>query len=134
MSLISSETGARVVSALTLEASRLIREITPAREGDNVKSRVARAARKLAWSLNRAKDVWTADGRISIRAHEMDELRRLKAEAEAKARKHADQMEAARLENLADRIERSDPEAGGELARPLRIAARAYRLGLEEMM
>lgn len=133
MSPITSEYGARLVSALTLEASRLIREITPPREGDNAKSRISRAARKLAWSLNRARDVWTADGRISIRAHEMDALRRLKAEAEARARRDADRVEADRLEALADRIERSDPEAGRELARPFRLAASAYRAGFEEV-
>lgn len=123
----------RGVSALTYEASRLIRDLVPHRDGDNVRSRIAKAARRLEWSFNRAKDVWFADGRISVRAAEMDRLRALRAEAEAKARRHADQMEATRLENLADRLERADPEAGGELARPLRIAARAYRTGFEEV-
>lgn len=123
----------RVVSALTYEASRLIRDLVPHRDGDNVKSRIAKAARRLEWSFSRAKDVWFADGRISVRAVEMDRLRALKAEAEAKARKYADQMEATRLENLAARIERSNPGAGRELARPFRIAARAYRTGFEEV-
>lgn len=122
-----------VVNTMTMEASRLIRDIAPPAEGHNVKSRIAKAARRLAWTFNRAKDVWFADGRISVRAHEMDQLRRLKAEADTKARRHADRVEAARLEALADRIERSDPEAGRELARPFRLAASAYRAGFEEV-
>lgn len=71
-----------------------------------------------------------ATGILLNRADRPSHTRRA-AEAEAKARKYADQMEATRLENLAARIERSNPGAGRELARPFRIAARAYRTGFE---
>lgn len=122
-----------VVNTMTMEASRLIRDIAPPAEGHNVKSRIAKAARRLAWTFNRAKDVWFADGRISVRAHEMDQLRRLKAEADTKARRHADLNEAARLEALAARLLRDNPEEGGRLADPYLRAARAYRAGFEEV-
>lgn len=116
MSKFSSEYGVRVVSALTFEASRLIREVAPPAEGLNVKSRVALAAQKLRWKLSRANDVWQASGKIRIRAEEIEQLRSFKAKAQTKAAKNELQELRATVARLADRINRIDADFYGPQA------------------
>lgn len=44
-------------------------------EAGSVKVRINRAARKCGLSFNRAKDIWYADHRISIKADELEKAR-----------------------------------------------------------
>lgn len=150
MSSFSAENDeGRVVSALTFEiyrknresaaqslrdeASLLLRKIAPEHDGMNVKARIAKATRRLGWLESRVRDLWKADQRCRVRGEEIDALRQQAAADARRKQAHADRLEADRLENLASRIERIDPEQGGEMAHAYRLAARAYRQGLEEI-
>lgn len=138
MSNFSSESnGGRVVSALTVEAARLIREVAPPAEGENVKSRIRDAATKLRWKLSRARDVWNASRKIRVGVDEIAALRRatetplqraareeieqLRKEREA-ARADLQELrrERVRLATLLDRANRIDADFAGPLADPAR--------------
>jgi len=47
----------------------------PLKVEDNVKSRIAKAARRLGLSYRRARSLWYADRSIAPRAEELDRLR-----------------------------------------------------------
>ena len=138
MSEFSPESnGGRVVSALTVEAARLIREVVPPAEGANVKSRIMTAANKLRWKLSRAADVWNASPKIRVRSEEIAALRRAtESPIQRAAREEIEQLrrereaaradlqelrrERARLATLLDRANRVDADFAGPLADPSR--------------
>ena len=85
----------RSESMSTFQAADLIRRVAdPRPSGDSVKAAIGRAARRLGWSWNRAKDVWYADNRISISADEMRAL-----QTQTKEAKQDDEIKA-RIERL----------------------------------
>jgi hypothetical protein len=104
-------------SARLSEAQSLIRLLAEPRPvGDSVKSAIRRAGRRLrGWSLSRVRAVWYADERAAVRAHELDALRRLTAQA------RSDRAAAKDLRELHDRVSRlerlllatADPEGHG---------------------
>ena len=56
-------------------ASRQMREqIAPPQISSFVKERVRHAARRLGWSYSRAKDVWYADDRVSLKPRELRKI------------------------------------------------------------
>lgn len=66
------------------EAGDLVRRVAEPRPiGDSVKQAIARAARRLRWSITRTKAIWYAEAR-RIDASEMDQLRALAREQAAR--------------------------------------------------
>lgn len=56
-------------------ASQILKEhIAPRNVGDQIKTRIWYAARKLGWSYSRTSDVWYADERISIKPRELRQI------------------------------------------------------------
>jgi hypothetical protein len=121
MSDKSSET---VTVPITVEAARMIRDIAPPTENQNIKSRIARAASRLGWSFNRAKDVWYGDQRISIRAAEIAALRSALAK---KSVTHVAIRDASRLEAAATALSNIDAEFHRNEIEHLRLLARHLR-------
>lgn len=117
-------TGVRIVTATTVEAARLIREVAPARDGENVKSRITTAANRLRWKWSRAKAVWHADGRVRIRVEELDQLRKHTAKAEMKAASNELQELRAQMARMAERLDRIDAGFYGPQADALRDQVR----------
>lgn len=124
MSSNSDNAGARIVTAATLEAARLIRDVAPARDGENVKSRITTAANRLRWKWSRAKAVWHADGRVRIRVEELDQLRKHTAKAEMKAANNELQELRAVVARLVDRLDRIYPDGDSPDAAALRDQVR----------
>lgn len=124
MSAKSSFTGVRIVTAATVEAARLIREVAPARDGENVKSRITTAANRLRWKWSRAKAVWHADGRVRIRVEELDQLRKHTAKAEMKAASNELQELRDTVARLMGRLDRIDADFYGPTADALRDQVR----------
>lgn len=124
MSAKSSFTGVRIVTAATLEAARLIREVAPARDGENVKSRITTAANRLRWKWSRARSVWHADGRLRIRAEELDQLRKHTAKAEMRAASNELQELRDTVARLMGRLDRIDADFYGPTADALRDQVR----------
>lgn len=120
----SSFSGVRIVTAATLEAARLIREVAPARDGENVKSRITTAANRLRWKWSRARSVWHADGRLRIRAEELDQLRQHTAKAEMKAASNDLQELRDTVARLMGRLDRIDADFYGPTADALRDQVR----------
>lgn len=120
MSAKSSFTGVRIVTAATLEAARLIREVAPARDGENVKSRISTAANRLRWKWSRARSVWHADGRLRIRAEELDQLRKHTEKAEMKAASNELQELRDTVARLMGRLDRIDADFYGPTTDALR--------------
>lgn len=90
------------------------------------KVRVARAARKLGISFNRAKDFYYRDRRVTVHADELERARRL-----AKVAPHDNEIEElrtllAQLDGVADRLERLGVGPDADLAR--RAARRIRRV------
>jgi hypothetical protein len=123
----------RVVSAVTVEAARLIRRVSPYSEGANDKSRMAAASALLRWKLSRVRDIWCGNRKIRVRPEEIDKLRRLTdppatvavndALAELRAEREAARVELqelrrerVRLQTLLGTLERTDPDFLGPLA------------------
>lgn len=117
-------TGVRIVTATTVEAARLIREVAPARDGENVKSRIATAANRLRWKWSRAKAVWHADGRVRILVEELDQLRKHTAKAEMKAANNELQELRDTVARLMGRLDRIDADFYGPIADALRDQVR----------
>lgn len=119
----SKFSGVRIVSAATVEAARMTREIVPAMDGQNGKSRIAIAARKLGWKWSRARAVWHGDSRIRLRSEEADQLRAALARKKSEATNDLHQLrsEMARLASLLERI---DPDFHSADIDPLRHAVR----------
>lgn len=102
----------------------------PVRPGETIKGQLRRATTRLQATAWRVRAAWYGEaGCWSGSAVEDFRRRAARLNRQTTEAARADQMEADRLEVLADRLERSDPEMGRELARPLRHAARAYRTG-----
>lgn len=117
---MSEQSSEIVVVSHTVEAARMLREISPPGEHQNVKSRIGKAARKLGWSASRVKDIWYGDGRVRLRADEFSKLREASA---AKDREIANQ--SFELDALASRLEAIDPQFyGAEVARLRDMACR----------
>lgn len=109
------------------EASKLLRHLSlPAVPGETVKAAQRRVHRHLrSWSFNRVRDLWRPDPRARVRAHELEELRRM-----ASRKRAAEQSAIADLRELEARIARleqilanTDPEMHG----PSLAAARHQR-------
>jgi len=115
-----SYSGVHIVTAATMEAARLIRQVAPAREGENVKSRIATAANRLHWKWSRARSVWNADGRLRIKAEELDQLRQHTAKAEMKAASNELQELRDTVARLMGRLDRIDADFYGPQADALR--------------
>ena len=62
-------------AALTVEAADLMRLLAPPAEHQNIKGRIAKAARHLGWDISRVRDVWYRDQRVCLRAEELEHLR-----------------------------------------------------------
>lgn len=106
----------------TMEAAQLIRKVAePRLVDDSVKAAIGRAARRLNWSFNRAKDVWYADHRIAISASEIDALRARTQEAKA------DADITARIERLEAYMLATDEEFHSADIDRLRALARRNR-------
>ena len=87
-------------------AQELIRKVASPREpGESVKASIGKAARRLKWSWNRAKDVWYGDARIKISADELAELR-----AKAHQKEAASDDIVARIERLEALMLSTDAE------------------------
>ena len=112
----SSFQGVRIVTTATLEAARLIREVAPARDGENVKSRITTAANRLRWKWSRARSVWHADGRVRVRVEELDQLRKCTAKAEMKAANNELQELRDTVARLMGRLDRIDADFYGPTA------------------
>ena len=120
----SSESGVHIVTTATLEAARLIREVAPARDGENVKSRITTAAHRLRWKWSRARSVWHADGRLRIRAEELDQLRQHTAKAEMRAANNELQELRDTVARLMGRLDRIDADFYGPHADAMRDQVR----------
>ena len=108
----------------TAEASHLLRRAAEPRPADDsIKAAIVRAARRAGIGYERAKSIWYGEAR-RIDAHEMDRLRAVAAERQAK------REEAARNEwnELADRIAAIEARLASideDFYRPARAALRA---------
>lgn len=69
----SSEKRECEMSTVEFCQSALRDRIAPPRHG-SVKERIRIASRRLGWPFSRARDVWYADGRVSIRADELKQV------------------------------------------------------------
>lgn len=79
-------------------AMRLVRiAAEPRPVGDSVRAAIGRACRHLGWRYNRTREIWYGTAR-RIESHEMDRLRSLEREADAKS---AATERARYLEQLA---------------------------------
>lgn len=106
----------------TVQAAALIKRVAdPRPSGDSVKAAIGRAARRLGWTWNRAKDVWYADARISISADEMQDLKRRTKEADH------DESILARIERLEAYMLATDAEFHSADIDRLRAMARRNR-------
>jgi hypothetical protein len=91
-------------------AMRLVRiAAEPRPVGDSVRAAIGRACRHLGWRYNRTREIWYGTAR-RIESHEMDRLRSLEREADAKS---AATERARYLEQIAvlrTRLQMRDPE------------------------
>lgn len=109
----------RSESMSTAVAQELIRKVASPREpGESVKASIGKAARRLSWTWNRAKDVWYGDGRIKISA---DELAQLRTKAQTKEAVGNDIV--ARIERLEALMLSTDAEFYSEQISHLRSLA-----------
>jgi len=113
-----------VTVSITVEAARMLRAIAPPAEHQNIKGRIAKAARSLGWSFNRVKDVWYGDQRISLRAAELAALNKAVAQ---KSHANVAFRDAARLETAASALAQVDPEFYRNEIEHLRLMARHLR-------
>jgi hypothetical protein len=90
------------VALILDEASQLMRALArPLEPGESVKSLQRRVHRRLrTWSWNRVCDIWRADPRVKVRAHEIEQLRR------ENAQRQSDQASRSELQTLRSRIDR----------------------------
>lgn len=96
------------------EASDLLRKLAGNRRADeSVKGVLARVGRNLTgWSYSRVRAVWYRDGRVHLRASEIEQLRAI-AEPGDKPSSGGDELaelrnRVARLESIIHRLESTD--------------------------
>jgi len=108
---MSDKLSEALMHAMTAEASRLLRALAPPADGHNVKSRIASAARKLrSWSPARVRDVWYGDGRVRLRADEMQALRTAARAVEERAAANELAELRARIARIEAVLVASDPD------------------------
>lgn len=99
------------VSAVAEAAFRLRRIAEPRPVGDRVKEAITRAAKRAGLPASRVENLWYGEDR-SIRAEEMDAIRRADAAREAKEQSARDQAVAlgALFAGVADRLRTQDED------------------------
>ena len=99
------------VSAGAEAAFRLRRIAEPRPVGDRVKEAITRAAKRAGLPASRVENLWYGEAR-SIRAEEMDAIRRADAAREAKEQSARDQAVAlgALFAGVADRLRTQDED------------------------
>lgn len=116
------------MTALSVEVSDGLRFLAgPMRDGDKVKSRIARAARAAGLSYWRAFDLWYGRAR-AIKAQELEAVRAAKAR---RSQEDSDDLAAIAqdFEELAERVARLASSSDWEGADRMRsIAGRLRRL------
>ena len=113
------------VNALVLEAADSLRQLAPHREGDKIKSRIARAAREAGLSYWRAFDLWYRKAR-RIDAAELEAIR-VAAARRSREAKHDMATIARNFEALAEQIAALAAHGDRERADRWRDLARAAR-------
>ena len=102
------------MSCVEYEAAQLLKRAAgPAEIGSGVKAAIGRAARRLGWPFNRAREIWY--GRARVRVREMDQLRRICNE------------QAQEFERVANAMATIDPDFYQQRIADLCDAARAIR-------
>lgn len=122
------------VTALACEISDTLKLIAPPMEGDNIKSRIARAARASGLSYWRAWDLWYGKAR-RIDAHEADTIRNASKARLSRAERHANELTAIAtdFEALAERLAALAAQSNREeFDRARLLALRVRRLAAGE--
>lgn len=112
-----------------VEAQRIVRFLAePARVGDNIKSCIARAARRVPfWSHRYVKAVWYGEV-AGIDADEFEQLRAIaNGDAEAHAAREEYQRLLARLARVSAALRLSDAEFHSETLHALELVVRGPR-------
>lgn len=81
----------------------------PRPPGDSVRAAIGRACRKLGWRFNRTREIWYGNAR-RIGANEMDQLRALERERDAKSSATERARYLEQLAVLRTRLQMRDPE------------------------
>lgn len=94
-------------------AMRLVRiAAEPRPVGDSIKSAIGRASRLLGWKYNRTREIWYGTAR-RIDAGEMDDLRTLERERDAKSSATERGRYLEQIAVLRTRLQMRDPEFHG---------------------
>jgi hypothetical protein len=105
----------KMCELLLNEASSLLRQVAGNRRADESKKAVLRRVGREVkdWTASRIKDVWYRDPRVRIRANEVEYLRALVDQRQAK-KADVDELDAlrARIARLERLLEATDPPIG----------------------
>jgi len=115
-----------MAEALVQAAAEALREAFPPREGENVKSRIARAARALGVRYRRARALWYAEAR-RVEVHEWEAIK------DARAETMAQRVARLRAQLLATDPDFYEPDIAAleQVERRLRGMERAHRRAAE---
>ena len=122
----SSKGRAAMAEALVQEAAAALREAFPPRAGENVKSRIATAARVLGVKYRRARALWYAEAR-RVEVHEWEAIK------DARSRTAAERVARLRAHLLATDADFYEPDIAAleQVERRLRGMERAQRRAAE---
>jgi hypothetical protein len=99
-------------------ASEMMREkIAPPSLSSSISARILAAARALRWKYSRAKDVWYADERVSIKPRELRKIEELSGVQYGKAEADSVALLISRADAL---LESQDPDFHGPFVAALR--------------
>lgn len=114
------------VSAVAEASFRLRQLAEPRPVGDRVKAAIGRAAKRAGLPVSRAENIWYGEAR-SVRAEEMDAIRRADRAREAKEQSARDQAAALGMlfAGVAERLRTGDEDFHREDVAALLDAARA---------